>query len=660
MACDGADVEATNESTAPMTTADVADATQETVPAGVLPDWTIGNIPEPPVLSWRNLSSLIGPGILLAGASIASGEWLAGPGLTAQFGGTLLWIATLSIVAQVFANIEFMRYTVYCGEPLLVGAFRIWPGPIMWAFVYAWLEIAQIWPYNVANAAVPLASAALGRLPGPSDAAMIKALGVVLFLLAFVPLMFGGTVYKTLERIMSAKMLFVLGFLGFVSCFLVSRTTALEVFRGFVSFGQIPIRADSVIDGRHFMVTRCVESQCFSARGTVEPSGAVVTEWKVNGESLAFNDPLVQAHRATFDELLKRAEQTVVSGQYHVADVGPQNSVSATGAIRADGSWGPPRITVDADGATRTYDELEDVSDVAVRERIGKLIDGRGLERVSIWKYLKEHGRLPELDWALIAAFASIAGAGGLTNVLFSNYARDKGYGMGAQVGAIPSAIGGTTIKLSHVGKVFRLTPENKQRWNGWMKHVVREQAGLWMACCFIGMALPCMMSVEFIRNAPVSGVRVAAMMADGIDHRHPGWGLWPLTLFVAFLVLYPGQILSGDTIPRRWCDIIWVASPWARRLGEKSVKYVYYSLMFAMGVFGLAALLCVEPLSLLKISGVIGNVALAVSAGHALYVNCTLLPVALRPSWFMRAGVILCSVYFFGISAIAVATTLW
>ena len=42
-------------------------------------------------------------------------------------------------------------------------------------------------------------------------------------------------------------------------------------------------------------------------------------------------------------------------------------------------------------------------------------------------------GMLPEgeVDWATLAAFAAVAGVGGLSNTLFSNYARDKGWGMG-------------------------------------------------------------------------------------------------------------------------------------------------------------------------------------------------------------------------------------
>ena len=82
------------------------------------------------------------------------------------------------------------------------------------------------------------------------------------------------------------------------------------------------------------------------------------------------------------------------------------------------------------------------------------------------------HGRLPPLDWATVVAFIGIAGAGGLSNTLFSNYARDKGWGMGALVGAIPSAIGGRTIGLSHIGCAFVPEGDNLARWQGWMRHI--------------------------------------------------------------------------------------------------------------------------------------------------------------------------------------------
>ena len=147
----------------------------------------------------------------------------------------------------------------------------------------------------------------------------------------------------------------------------------------------------------------------------------------------------------------------------------------------------------------------------------------------------------------------AIAGAGGLTNSLFSNYTRDKGWGMGARAGAIPSAVGGRTITLLHVGRVFEVTGEAPKRWRGWIRHILRDQ-GIWVVCSLIGMALPCMMSLEFIRNAPLAGDQVAAMSAEGMAARYPDYAyiLWPLTLLISFIVLAPNQIQSGDTLPRR------------------------------------------------------------------------------------------------------------
>ena len=58
---------------------------------------------------------------------------------------------------------------------------------------------------------------------------------------------------------------------------------------------------------------------------------------------------------------------------------------------------------------------------------------------------------------AVLGAFAGYAGGGGLSNSTYSNFVRDKGWGMGSQVGAIPSVVGGRGVSLSHIGKVFEI-----------------------------------------------------------------------------------------------------------------------------------------------------------------------------------------------------------
>jgi len=266
-------------------------------------------------------------------------------------------------------------------------------------------------------------------------------------------------------------------------------------------------------------------------------------------------------------------------------------------------------------------------------------------------------GSLPEgeFNWATLAAFAAVAGAGGLTNSAFSNYARDKGWGMGLKVGAIPSAIGGRTVRLSHTGKVFEPAGENLARWRGWLRHIRRDQLLLWAPGCVLGMALPAMFSYEFVRGvSDVSGHAAAAMSAEAIAARH-GRIFWFLTLLCGFLIMAPTQVSQLDNICRRWTDVIWTGWRRVAHLEGHKVKFVYYTILAAYGVWGLVALrLTPSPLVLAIASGVMMNFALGFSALHTLYVNLRLLPEPLRPGRLLRLGLVACAVFYMGISTIA------
>ncbi|MEO8498088.1 MAG: Nramp family divalent metal transporter, partial [Planctomycetota bacterium] len=92
--------------------------------------------------------------------------------------------------------------------------------------------------------------------------------------------------------------------------------------------------------------------------------------------------------------------------------------------------------------------------------------------------------------WMLVAALAATAGSGGIGNLAITNWIRDKGFGMGGKVGAIPSAFGSRQIQLSHVGKVFPVNATNLARWRTWWKYIAVDQVWLWGLGCFVGMFL--------------------------------------------------------------------------------------------------------------------------------------------------------------------------
>ena len=143
----------------------------------------------------------------------------------------------------------------------------------------------------------------------------------------------------------------------------------------------------------------------------------------------------------------------------------------------------------------------------------------------NVFLHYRDHGTWPVIALANIAVlggFAGYAGGGGLGNSTYSNFVRDKGWGMGRLVGAIPSAIGGRKITLSHLGTVFPVTPENLRRWKAWWKYILTDQLLIWMPGCFMGMALPALISIEFSQYSPLfqSGSDEELKTGAGTDYR--------------------------------------------------------------------------------------------------------------------------------------------
>ena len=302
------------------------------VPAGVLPPWSIDELPEPPQTRWTDWRRFVGPGMLAAGASVAAGEWLLGPAVSGQYGGTVLWLATTSILLQLFLNIESARYALYCGEPSMVGFFRTKPGPRLWTPVYLLLETHDIWPFMAASAAVPLAAAMLGHLPGSamttlagvslSENQLVRSLGHGIFLVAFIPLIFGGAIYRMVERIMTVKLVTVLTWLTFVVVFMVSGPNLWEATSGLVRFGTVPIRAESVIDGRHFTWTEHGDSGTHTVKGTIENGRPLVTSFTADRDGTqqvyAIDDAVPRNHQSRRDELVQKAVRLAQSGRFLV------------------------------------------------------------------------------------------------------------------------------------------------------------------------------------------------------------------------------------------------------------------------------------------------------------------------------------------------------
>ncbi len=75
-------------------------------------------IQDPPETLWAALRK-IGPGIVLAGTIVGSGELILTTGLGADHGFIFLWLILFSCVIKVFVQIELGRYAISSGRPTL-------------------------------------------------------------------------------------------------------------------------------------------------------------------------------------------------------------------------------------------------------------------------------------------------------------------------------------------------------------------------------------------------------------------------------------------------------------------------------------------------------------------------------------------------------------
>lgn len=306
--------------------------------------------------------------------------------------------------------------------------------------------------------------------------------------------------------------------------------------------------------------------------------------------------------------------------------------------------------------------------------------DGRGGEvAVNAFAYYARHGAWPAVSLANVAvlgAFAGYAGGGGLANSLYSNFVRDKGWGMGRRVGAIPSAIGGKHVALSHLGKVFPVTGENLRRWSGWWRYILVDQVFLWAPGCFVGMALPALMSLQFAPHSDLYRQHArlewaqSVISADGLRHL-PGLGpalgfwLWTAMLLVGLLVLLPSQMSVVDEVSRRWTDVIWSANARVRdTMGQGQVKYIYYTILATYAAWCVTSLYLFSTYGTPKLMTVvianIGNVSLGFTALQVFHVNRRLLPPELRPRWYHQLGVLSCGVFYLGIAALVFVEKQW
>jgi hypothetical protein len=250
-------------------------------------------------------------------------------------------------------------------------------------------------------------------------------------------------------------------------------------------------------------------------------------------------------------------------------------------------------------------------------------------------------------DLFLLAALVAYSGAGGVNNIVLSNWARDRGYGMGARAGYIPGAVGGRKVALVHTGFMFEASDDARTRWHLWWRIISADQWGVFGVGAIFGMLLPALLYVTFLPSGTdIQGLGISAALADVIGAQ-AGPLLGGVIAFLGAWVLFKTQLDLMEGMVRAITDILWTGSSRIRAWRGGDVRAVYYTVLGVMVFWGIFALRLAQPFVLLQIGANIAGVVLAIAALHLLYVNTCLLPPHVRPPMWRRAVLVAMSGFY-------------
>ena len=465
-----------------------------------LEPWKQAEVPEPPRPKGLQWMGVVGPGVIVLGASIGSGEYLLGPANFVKYGLTLLWVTSVAVLLQTNFNAELMRYTMATGEPANTGFMRTRPHSTFWAVIYSLLYFLQVgWPGWAGAASGAFFFLVTKRVATPEDANIVYLIGVGTFLACVSILLFGKRIERTLEVLNWILVIAILSGFLILALIFVAPATWIAAATGF--FGFAPSTGK-------FMFL---------------PEGA---------------------------------------------------------------------------------------------------------------------------DYFLIGAFAGFCGAGGVINLTLSNWARDKGYGMGGVAGYIPAAVGGKKVNLAHTG--FTFVPDEKamERWRGWWRVVKMDQWVIYFFGALLGMALPATLYVTFLEpGLDIRGYGIAAALANAMAARMPLMG--GVVAFLGAWILFKTQLDVIEGMTRAVTDILWTGSKRIRAWRGGDVRRVYYTLLGVIVVWGMIALKLAQPILLLQISANVAGLTFVIAGIHLLYVNTKLLPKAVQPGIWPRVGLVALVVFY-------------
>ncbi len=267
-------------------------------------------------------------------------------------------------------------------------------------------------------------------------------------------------------------------------------------------------------------------------------------------------------------------------------------------------------------------------------------------------------GRVPDLPVSLILGAAAFAGAGGVHNLIQSNWIRDKGYGMGARIPRLVSPVTGEDQATPSTGYIFPQTEENLRRWRGWWRVANTEQLVTFFALGTLSIFLMSMIAYSTVYGRNI-GEDLDFFRNEGqILGRTVGGWFESFFYITGAVSLLAGAMGILDYVGRCVGDVLKVSYLADSRVFTESRVYaITVWALVAVCIFNILVFTS-QPVVLLVIQSSLSGIVMFVYSILLIWLNRRALPEAIRIRG-VRLGAMLWAVAAFGVlSAILVYTT--
>ena len=199
-----------------------------------IPALQTADMPERKESFWK----LAGPGAVMVGLALGSGEMILWPWITAKFGTEMMWAAALGVFVQLFVNIEVGRWAVATGESAFTGFARITK---FWVYFFLTLMFAGTFLPGMSRAVGTSVRTLFFGVDGPGGDWIWTAL-VSMTALA---ILFGPRkIYNTVEKTIGFMVVFIIAGILFVAISIGTWDDVKNMLSSIQNFGHIKLDED--------------------------------------------------------------------------------------------------------------------------------------------------------------------------------------------------------------------------------------------------------------------------------------------------------------------------------------------------------------------------------------------------------------------------------